>query len=61
MSIFSPHTLTWWQVGIFKIALLAIGVSAGVYWQEVFAPYVGAILIVGVLCGIYIAWVWFKR
>lgn len=59
--MFSPHTLKWWQVAIFKIALLTLGASAGIYWYVALAPYLAPIFWVGVVCALYIMWMWFKR
>ncbi len=30
-NIFGSYTYTWWQMGIFKLSLLAIGMIAGAY------------------------------
>ena len=30
-NLFSSYTYTWWQMGVFKVSLLAIGMIAGAY------------------------------
>ena len=30
-NLFSSYTYTWWQMGVFKISLLSIGLIAGAY------------------------------
>ena len=30
-NLFSSYTYTWWQIGVFKVSLLAIGMIAGAY------------------------------
>lgn len=61
MNIFGKGTFTWWQMGIFKIALLSLGVAVGAYWQEVFSQYLTALIVIAVVAGVYIAYVWFKQ
>lgn len=34
-NIYKPITLTWWQVGILKIALLSAGILVATYWPKV--------------------------
>ena len=36
MHIFKDFTFKWWQAGIFKIALLSLGVVIGSTWPELF-------------------------
>jgi hypothetical protein len=36
MNIFKDFTLKWWQAGIFKIALLSLGIAIGSIWPELF-------------------------
>lgn len=61
MQLFKSSTMTWWQMGIFKVSLLSIGVAAGAHWHETFAPYVPWLIGLGVALGIYVAFVWFKE
>jgi disulfide bond formation protein DsbB len=48
-------------VGIFKLALLSLGVAIGAYCQATFAPYTTALAVLGLGLGAYIAWVSFRR
>ena len=57
---FSPHTLKWWQVGIFKISMFAFGVLVGAYWHEFFAGWTMALLVIFIVGWIYLATIWFK-
>ena len=61
MHIFGKGSFTWWQIGIFKLSLLSLGIVIGAYWQEAFLPYLSALLVVTVVFGAYIAYVWFKQ
>jgi hypothetical protein len=60
MKILATKTLTWWQVGIIKIASALFGIAIGAYWADIFAPYVCYILVAGIITGAYAGWMWFK-
>jgi len=61
MTIFSNSTFTWWQIGLFKLSVLTFGVAIGAYWQEVFLLYFTPLLVVAVVSGLYVAYVYFKQ
>ena len=61
MNIFKSTTFTWWQVGLFKGAMLCIGISIGVAWSDVFRPYVSALLVAGLLLSVYLTYIWLKN
>lgn len=42
MNIFKTFTLKWWQAGVFKVGMLALGISIGAYWHDVFGGYTRA-------------------
>jgi hypothetical protein len=51
---FKSYTFTWWQIGIFKLALLSIGVAIGAYWSEFFKNYLVLLIIIAVIASTYI-------
>jgi len=53
--------LTWWQIGIFKLALLAIGVAIGAWWNEFFGFYLLPLIVVAVVASAYIMIVSLKQ
>lgn len=53
MNIFKSYTFSWWEMGIFKLALLAIGISVGIYWQSFFVEYIEVIWSIAILASIY--------
>ena len=61
MDIFRNYTFTWWQVGLFKLALLSLGIAIGAYCQATFQPYITALAVLGLGLGAYIAWVSFRQ
>lgn len=61
MNLFKSSTLTWWQMGLFKLSLVSLGVAIGAHWSEVFVPYTLTLVGVGLVVGLYIAVVWFRE
>jgi hypothetical protein len=61
MNIFRNYAFTWWQVGIFKLALLSLGVAIGSYFSDLFLPYFSILIILGLVLGGYIAFVSFQQ
>ncbi|MDB5195501.1 MAG: hypothetical protein JWO84_685 [Parcubacteria group bacterium] len=61
MNILRSGSLTWWQISILKVAVLLIGIAIGANWPLFFAPYTLKLVLVGIVLGIYVACIWFKR
>jgi|GEM_PF-6286038 len=60
MSIFKRRTFTWWQVGIVKLSPLSIGIGIGASLNAFFLPYVVPLILLGVVFGVYSAYIWFR-
>lgn len=60
-TLFTPLTLTWWQVGLFKLSLLALGVIVGATWPEVFAGWRDVLFVLFVVPAFYLTYVWFRQ
>ncbi|MDD5606722.1 MAG: hypothetical protein PHN37_02565 [Candidatus Pacebacteria bacterium] len=60
MKLFKSYTYTWWQIGIFKIALLAIGAIVGAYWSGFFLANLFIFILVAVIASLYLVWISFK-
>lgn len=60
-NLFKSYTYTWWQVGIFKLALLAIGVVIGAYWHEFFSANVVSLIIIAVITSGYVWYISLKQ
>lgn len=54
MKVLKGYTYTWWQIGIFKLALLAIGIAIGAHWHDFFLTHITTVLIVAVLASVYV-------
>jgi hypothetical protein len=61
MNIFKTFTLKWWQAGVFKLGMLALGIAIGTYWHDVFGGYLLILMIVAVVSLAYITYVWWKQ
>ena len=61
MNIFKTFVLLWWQVGLLKITLLALGIAIGAHWSTFFSRYIAVLLVVAVAAGGYISYVWFMQ
>ena len=57
MKIFKRYTYDWWQIGLFKLALLSFGVVIGAFWHELFSQYLITLIIIGVVLVVYIGFV----
>lgn len=61
MHLFKNFNLSWWQVGVFKLTILAFGVAIGAYWSGFFLPYLMPLIIVFLAGGVYLFFVWWKE
>lgn len=61
MNIFKSFTLKWWQGSLLKIAMIAGGVAIGAYWSNFFAPYLIQLIVVALVAGAYISYVWWRQ
>ncbi len=59
--MFKSYTYTWWQIGIFKLALLTIGVLLGSYWSEFWRELTTLLFIVAIVASAYVMYVSFKQ
>lgn len=61
MNIFKKYTYSWQEIGIFKIALLAIGILIGACWHEFWGSYFMPLAAVAIVASVYIMYVSFKQ
>ena len=60
MTLFRSMTLRWWQISMFKVGLLALGLIIGARWPQFFRPLSVELAFVGIVCLAYIGWVWLR-
>ena len=61
MNIFKPFTLKWWQTGLFKWGILALGIVLGTIWHEFFNGILAVLIILAVASLGYIVYEWWKQ
>jgi hypothetical protein len=61
MNLFNKRTYTWWQIGLFKVCLLSLGIIIGANWSESLIPYTLPLLIIALMLGGYIGYISFKK
>ncbi len=61
MNLFKPVTLKWWQVGSFKISMIAVGIAIGATWPSVFANWLTALWLLFAVLIVYVSYVWWKQ
>ncbi len=61
IQIFKDITLKWWQVGIFKITIIAFGIAVGAYWAEFFVGSLKILVAIFILGWLYLAFVWMRN
>jgi hypothetical protein len=61
MNLFKSYTYAWWQIGIFKLALLAIGAAIGAYWSEFFGDNLAALIVIAIVAAAYTGYVSLKQ
>ncbi|MGA7711507.1 MAG: hypothetical protein WCA81_06365 [Rhizomicrobium sp.] len=61
MNLFKTFTLTWWQTGIFKVGMLALGLVIGAYWHAIFAAYLPLLIIMAAVSLALVTYVWWRQ
>lgn len=61
MNLFKTFTLKWWQGGLFKWGVLALGIVIGTYWHDLFVGYLLALIIFAGVSLAYLTYVWAKQ
>ena len=61
MNIFKSFTLKWWQTGLFKLGMLALGIAIGTYWHALFDAYLRILTVAAAVSLAYISYVWWKQ
>jgi hypothetical protein len=61
MNIFKDFRLKWWQAGIFKAALLSLGIIIGSTWPELFKGWTSFLFLLFIISVSYVTYVWWKQ
>jgi hypothetical protein len=61
MNLCKTFTLKWWQAGLFKWGMLALGIAIGAYWHDFFGGYLPLLILVAAISLSYLTYVWWKQ
>ncbi len=61
LRIFKSYTFAWWQLGLLKISLLALGLAVGSTWPGLFAGWRELLLVLFVVPAFYVSYVWIEQ
>ena len=61
MKLFKSYTLTWQQMGIFKLALFCAGIAVGTYWHKYFRKDLVWLVVSAVVASVYISYVTLRQ
>jgi hypothetical protein len=61
MNLFKTFTLKWWQAGIFKAGLWALGIAVGAYWHSFFSIFLPELTAIGAVCLAYVIYIWLQQ
>ncbi len=53
-------TFKWWQVALYEICVISIGIIIGSHWADFWANYTNILWFTFAIPGIYIAYVYFQ-
>lgn len=53
MKLFRTYTFKWWQVSLFKIHLISLGILGGIYFTEFFKQATNLFISIVVILSIY--------
>jgi len=61
MNLFKSYTYTWKQIGVFKLALISIGILIGTYWYEFFSTFTTVLVVIAVVATVYVMYISLKQ
>ena len=61
MKLFHNYTFTWWQLGVFKLSLISLGIIIGSYWADIANDYLWSLATVAVVSTVYIIYLDVKQ
>ena len=60
MNLLRSMTLTWWQIGLFKAGMLALGLLVGACWPVLVHGLTIPLAAIAIVCLAYIGWLWLR-
>ena len=56
MKLFHDYTMTWWQIGLFKMYLFVVGLFVGSYFADIVAGLYPVLFAVFVVLALYFSY-----
>jgi hypothetical protein len=54
MNLFRAYTHTWWQMGVFKVSVLAIGMILGAFLASVVLSWLWVFVVLAAISTVYV-------
>lgn len=61
MQPFRSYTFTWLEIGIFKVAMLAIGLALGAYFHEIVQAYIIGVIVIAIVASAYVGYIGLRQ
>ena len=61
LNLLKSLSMRWWQIGVFKVGMLAVGLIIGATWPGVVFPMVGLLAVLAVVSLSYVTWIWARQ
>ncbi len=61
MNPFKSFTFKWWQVALFKMAMISFGLALGATWSEFFGRWLVWFWLIFLVAGAYVTYAWYKQ
>ncbi len=61
MNPLKSFTLSWWQAGLLKLSMLALGLAVGATWPEVFVAWRNMLVVLFLVPAFYLSYVWLNQ
>jgi len=59
--LFKPRSLTWYQIGVFKLTMFCAGSFATMLFPFFFVPLAWFILGIFIIGSLYLIYIWFRQ
>ena len=61
VTFLKSFTFAWWQLSLFKLSMVALGLIIGSTWPEIFVGRRDLLVVVFVGPAFYVSYVWLKQ
>ncbi len=61
MKLLKNYNFKWWEVGMLKVTLLAVGVVIGAWWSDFFINYLEMLILLAAAGMVYFLIFWIIR